>query len=245
MFFLGHISIAFVISYFIVRRFHLKDISTSLIMLFSILPDIDIVFRLMGIDLGHRSITHSLLVSMIVWGVFLIKYRKPSVMVYFFAYLSHIIIGDLIIGPLNLLYPFGHYFVNGVAEFKAPEHLVIEWVLLMIMATIVFGQYLRNRRVHIFPFGFTKLDSFFYPIVISALIISLFFLLDQSQSELTQFPSSIFLLIQSPIDYDMTTIIVMHAFGIAIVSFLWIVSRRNTRIQSRYQTPQKQQRQRL
>jgi membrane-bound metal-dependent hydrolase YbcI (DUF457 family) len=217
----------------------------SLIMFFSILPDVDIVFRLLGVDLGHRSITHSMLISTIVWSVVLIKYRKPSVMVYFIAYLSHIIIGDLLIGPLNLLYPFGQYFVNGVADFKTSEHLVIEGVLLLIMATMVFGQYLRDRRVHIFPFEFTKLDSLFYPIVFSALIISLFFLLDQSQIELTQFPNSIFLLIQSPIDQEMATIIVMHAFGIAIVSFLWIVSRRNTQFQSRYQKPQKQQRQRL
>jgi membrane-bound metal-dependent hydrolase YbcI (DUF457 family) len=231
MFFLGHISIAFVISYFIVKRFHLRDISLSLLMFFSILPDVDIVFRLLGIDLGHRSITHSLIISMIVWGVVLIKYRKPSVMLYFFAYLSHIFIGDLVIGPLDLLYPFGQYFVNSVADFKAPEHLVIEGVLLMIMATIVFGRYLRNRRIHIFPFGFAKLDSFFYPIVIFALTVSLFFLLDQSQSELTQFPNSIFLLIKSPIDYEIATIIVMHTFGIAIVSFLWIVSRRNFQIQ--------------
>ena len=245
MFFLGHISIAFVISYFIVRRFHLRDISLSLLMFFSILPDVDIVFRLLGIDLGHRSITHSLIISMIVWGVVLMKYRKPSVMLYFFAYLSHIFIGDLLIGPLNLWYPFGQYFVNGVADFKTSEHLLIEGVLLMIMATIVFGQYLRDRRVHIFPFGFTKLDSYFYPIVISALIVSLFFLLDQSQRELTQFPNSVYFLIKSPIDYKITTILVMHAFGIAIISFMWIVSRRNTQIQPRYQTPQKQQRQPL
>ena len=123
-------------------------------MFLSILPDIDIVFRLIGIDLGHRSITHSLLVSMIVWGILLIKYRKPSVVLYFFAYLSHILVGDLIVGPLNLLYPFGQFYVNGGADFKAPEHLVIEGVLLLIMAMIVFGQYLRNRKVHIFPFEF-------------------------------------------------------------------------------------------
>ena len=132
MFFLGHISIAFVISYFIVERFQLRGISLSLIMFLSILPDIDIVFRLIGIDLGHRSITHSLLVSMIVWGILLIKYRKPSVVLYFFAYLSHILVGDLIVGPLNLLYPFGQFYVNGGVDFKAPEHLVIEGVLLLV-----------------------------------------------------------------------------------------------------------------
>ena len=197
----------------------------------------DIVFRFLGIDLGHRSITRSLIIATIVWGAVFIKYRKPSVMIYFFAYLSHIFIGELVIGPLNLLYPFGQYFVSGVADFKTAEHLLIEGVLLIIMATIMFGQYLRNRRVHSFPFGFTKLDSFFYPIVILALIISLFFLLDQSQRELTQFPNSVYLLIKSPIDSKITTILVMHTFGITILSFMWIVSRRNTQIQHVEKTP--------
>jgi membrane-bound metal-dependent hydrolase YbcI (DUF457 family) len=240
MFFLGHISIAFVISYFIVERFQLKGISLSLIMFLSILPDIDIVFRLIGIDLGHRSVTHSLLVSMIVWGILLMKYRKPSVVLYFFAYLSHIL-GDLIVGPLNLLYPFGQYYVNGVADFKASEHLLIEVVLLLIMAMIVFGRYLRDRKLHTFPFEFTKLDTFFYPILISAIIVSLFFLLDESQKELTEFPNPIFLLIQSSSDYRNTTIIVLHAFGIIIISFLWIISRRNSQVQYGYQATQKQQ----
>lgn len=241
MFFLGHISIAFILSYFIVGRFQLRGISLSLIMFLSILPDIDIVFRLLGVDLGHRSITHSLLVSMIVWGVLLIKYRKPSVVLYFFAYLSHILVGDLIVGPLNLLYPFGQFYVNGGADFKAPEHLVIEGVLLLIMAMIVFGRYLRNQKLHTFPFEFTKLDTFFYPIIIAAIIVSLFFLLDQSQRELAEFPNSVFLLIQSPIDYKITTIIVLHAFCIVIISFLWIISRRNSQVQYGYQAAQKQQ----
>jgi membrane-bound metal-dependent hydrolase YbcI (DUF457 family) len=241
MFFLGHISIALVISYFIVERFQLRGFSLSLIMFLSILPDIDIVFRLIGIDLGHRSITHSLLVSMIVGGILLMKYRKPSVVLYFFAYLSHILVGDLIVGPLNLLYPFGQYYVNGVADFKAPEHLVIEGVLLLIMAMIVFGRYLRYRKLHTFPFEFTKLDTFFYPILISAIIVSLFFLLDESQKELTEFPNPVFLLIQSSSDYRNTTIIVLHAIGIATISFLWIISRRNSQVQYGYQETQKQQ----
>ena len=240
MFFLGHISIAFVISYFIVERFQLRGISLSLIMFLSILPDIDIVFRLIGIDLGHRSITHSLLVSMIVWGILLVKYRKPSIVLYFFAYLSHILLGDLIVGPLNLLYPFGQYYVNGLADFKAPEHLVIEGVLLSIMAMIVFGQYLRYRKLHTFPFEYTKLDTFFYPILISAITISLFFLLDESQKELTEFPNPVFLLIQSSTDYRNMTIIVLHAIGIATISFLWIISRRDSQVQYGYQETQKQ-----
>jgi membrane-bound metal-dependent hydrolase YbcI (DUF457 family) len=240
MFFLGHISIAFILSYFIIERFQLRGISLSLIMFLSILPDIDIVFRLIGIDIGHRTITHSLLVSMIVWGVLLFKYRKPSVVLYFFAYLSHILVADLIVGPLNLLYPIGQYYVNGLADFKAPEHLVIEGVLLSIMAMIVFSRYLRDRKPHTFPFEYTKLDTFFYPILISAITISLFFLLDESQKELTEFPNPVFLLIQSSTDYRNMTIIVLHAIGIATISFLWIISRRDSQVQYGYQETQKQ-----
>jgi len=54
---------------------------------------------------------------------------------------------------------------------------------------------------------------------------------------LTQFPNSVYLLIKSPIDSKITTILVMHAFGITIISFMWIVSRRNTQIQHVEKTP--------
>ena len=52
-------------------------------MFLSILPDVDLVFRLAGIDLGHRTITHSAIIWLIVGGIlisfFTIKYRKGSV----------------------------------------------------------------------------------------------------------------------------------------------------------------------
>ena len=241
MFFLGHISIAFILSYFIIGRFQLRGVSLSLIMFLSILPDIDIVFRLVGIDLGHRSITHSLLVSMIVWSVLLIKYRKPSVVLYFIAYLSHIVVGDLIVGPLNLLYPFEHFYVNGGIDFKTPDHLVIEGFLLLIMAVMVFSRYLCNRRLHTFPFVYTKLDPFFYPILIMSIIVSLFFLLDPSQKELIEFPNSVLLLFQPFNDYKITAIIALHAISIAIIIFLWLISRRNFHVQYGYQATTKQQ----
>src|SRR5919112_776271 len=107
MFFVGHISIAFILGYFIITRFRLYDISLSLVLFLSILPDVDILFRFIGIDIDHRSVTHSLIEITIILCVFLLKYRRPSIIVYCTAYLSHVAIGDLIVGPLNLLYPLG------------------------------------------------------------------------------------------------------------------------------------------
>ena len=98
--------------YFISSKFQgiRKAVSIAMVMLLSILPDIDMVFRLAGIDLGHRTFTHSAIIWLLIGGItisfFTIKYRKGSAAaVYLIAYLSHLLIGDIIVAPINLLYP--------------------------------------------------------------------------------------------------------------------------------------------
>jgi LexA-binding, inner membrane-associated putative hydrolase len=71
MLFVGHISIAFLLRYAISKKFVLKDVSISFVMFLSTLPDIDLVFRLLGIEVGHRSITHSAIIWTIVALAFL------------------------------------------------------------------------------------------------------------------------------------------------------------------------------
>jgi membrane-bound metal-dependent hydrolase YbcI (DUF457 family) len=109
MFFVSHISIAFILSYFIITRFQVRNISLSLILFLSILPDTDILFRFVGIDIAHRSITHSIIVYTIILCIFLLKYRRPSIIIYSIAYLSHFVIGDLIVGPLKFIIPFRNF----------------------------------------------------------------------------------------------------------------------------------------
>jgi membrane-bound metal-dependent hydrolase YbcI (DUF457 family) len=83
MLFVGHISIAFLLTYAISKKFVLKDVSISFVMFLSTLPDIDLVFRLLGLELGHRSITHSAIIWAIVALTFFAKCRRISVAVYF------------------------------------------------------------------------------------------------------------------------------------------------------------------
>jgi membrane-bound metal-dependent hydrolase YbcI (DUF457 family) len=47
-------------------------------MFLSILPDVDLVFRLAGIDLGHRTITHSAIIWLIVGGILIVFHNKVS-----------------------------------------------------------------------------------------------------------------------------------------------------------------------
>lgn len=242
MFFVSHISIAFILSYFIITRFQVRNISLSLILFLSILPDTDILFRFVGIDIAHRSVTHSIIVYTIILCIFLLKYRRPSIIIYSIAYLSHFVIGDLIVGPLNLLYPFGIFYLDGGIDFKTSEHILIEGFVLTIMAIIVIGQYLCNRkRNNTFPFEYSKkLDPIFYPLVILAIIVSPVFLLDESQKELFEFPNSFFSLFRSYDDINTIAILALHVISMAMVIFLWIITRRSMYLRYPTQAKQKQ-----
>ena len=66
MLFVGHIATAFIICYVLSKILSIKKISFSLIMLLSVLPDIDLGFKLLGIDPGHRTFTHSAILALIV-----------------------------------------------------------------------------------------------------------------------------------------------------------------------------------
>jgi membrane-bound metal-dependent hydrolase YbcI (DUF457 family) len=198
-------------------------------MFLSILPDMDILFRFVGADIGHRSITHSIIVFIIVLFLFLLKYRRRSIIIYSIAYLSHFAIGDLIVGPLNLLYPFGTFYLASGIHFKTSEHILVEGLVLAIMmTTIVTGRFLFDRkRNHTFPFEYSKkLDPIFYPIVILALVISPVFLLDESQRELFDFPNSFLLLFQFHNNLNTIATLTLHVFSVAVVIFLWIMVRR-------------------
>jgi hypothetical protein len=141
--------------------------------------------------------------------------------------LSHLAIGDLIVGPLNLLYPFGIFYLTSGVYFKTSEHIFVEGLVLAIMAIIVVFQYLCNRkRNNTFPFEYSKkLDPIFYPMVILAIIVSPVFLLDESQKELFEFPNSFFSLFQP--DFNTIAILALHVISLTIVIFLWIVTMRS------------------
>jgi hypothetical protein len=226
MLFVGHISIAFLLTYIISKKFVLKDVSISIVMFLSTLPDIDLVFRLLGVEFGHRSITHSAIIWTIVGLVFLTRYRRISVAVYSMAYLSHIIIGDVIVGPINLLYPIGSFIVSGGIRFNTISDTIIEAILFAMMAIIIIKQnlYKDNSRQHTFLLHYSILDRLFYPILISEIIVSPLFLLSNKFQEFSN------LLSLSHIDTNNIAIVVLHAMMLITITFLWIKSRSHSQV---------------
>jgi LexA-binding, inner membrane-associated putative hydrolase len=226
MLFVGHISIAFLLTYAISKKFVLKDVSISFVMFLSTLPDIDLLFRLFGIEFGHRSITHSTIIWTIVALAFFAKYRRISVAVYSLAYLSHVVIGDLVVGPINLLYPIGSFVVSGGIRFGTISHTMTEGILFAIMAIIIIMQnlYKYNSRQHTLLLHYSTLDSLFYPVLIAEIIISPIFVLSDRFQDFSN------LLSLSHVDTNDIAIALLHIAMTIAIAFLWIKAKRHTQI---------------
>ena len=190
-------------------------------MFLSILPDIDIVFRLAGTDLGHRTFTHSVTIWLVVGGIlisfFTINHRKGSAAaVYLIAYLSHLVIGDVLIAPINILYPLGDFIVNGPIKNMSLQHILLETLLFTLMATVVITRYysFKRRNEDIFLFRYhCKIDTFLYPTLTLSIIVSFFYMGAESEFSLV----------------EVSVLLPLHIAAVSIIILIWLASKRAKR----------------
>jgi membrane-bound metal-dependent hydrolase YbcI (DUF457 family) len=82
-----------------------EKVNIPLLMVLSILPDIDIILDLLTGSEIHRGPTHSIIVAVAVFIPIFAVYRKKAIP-YFLALVSHPLIGDFFIGGnLQLFWP--------------------------------------------------------------------------------------------------------------------------------------------
>ncbi len=104
------------------------------IVFFSLLPDIDFLFP----DLGHRGLTHSLLVISVF--LFLVILRFKDMLPYFFAFASHSLIGDLFTsGGVQLFWPVTSDLVNAgiILKMGSRFEVMLELILFSIMCVVL------------------------------------------------------------------------------------------------------------
>jgi membrane-bound metal-dependent hydrolase YbcI (DUF457 family) len=186
-------------------------------MFLSILPDIDILFRLAGVDLGHRTLTHSVIIwlvaGVILISFFTIKYRKGLIAaVYLIAYLSHLVIGDIFVAPINILYPLGDFIVNSPIKNGSWQHIFLEILFFTLMATIVITRYYSFKRKNedIFLFRYhCKMDTFLYPVLILAIIISFFYVVAGLEFSLV----------------EILVLMLLHIAAVSIIILIWLASK--------------------
>ena len=223
MLFVGHIATAFIICYVLSKILSIKRISFSLIMLLSVLPDIDLGFKLLGIDPGHRTFTHSAILALVVSvaAVFIAKLQK-SVLVYSIAYFTHILIGDILINSVNILYPFGVFQLGVGIKFNSLTHIIIEFLPLIGMTAIVIREYFLYKKGvgDSILFHQSSLDHILYIFVILAVITSFVYLM---VNEIKY--NALSLNGNKLLEIRLILMIVLHISAIAIITFIWAISR--------------------
>jgi membrane-bound metal-dependent hydrolase YbcI (DUF457 family) len=141
LFAVGHMAIAYLLGKVSSKAFRIK-LDIPILLVLSILPDVDIIYDLVtGSDL-HRGPTHSIVVAFIAFVPLFIIYRKKAIP-YFLSLISHPLLGDFLIGGgLQLFWPFsttqyglhelGSYFI-GITD---PTNIALE-LSLFVIATLV------------------------------------------------------------------------------------------------------------
>ncbi len=103
MFAVGHMSLAYLLGKASSKPLKVNP-NIPVLLVLSILPDIDIAFQTLTGSIIHRGPTHSLIVALVIFTPFFILYGKRAVP-YFLAFISHFL-GDFFIGgQLQLFWP--------------------------------------------------------------------------------------------------------------------------------------------
>jgi membrane-bound metal-dependent hydrolase YbcI (DUF457 family) len=106
--------------------------NVPLVLALSIIPDIDLVFRVVQ----HRGPTHSLILILAVFVPFFVVYRRKAVP-YALALISHPLIGDYIIGSrVQLFWPLPMQFGTGT-DIGSQLDVALEWALFLVAMIIM------------------------------------------------------------------------------------------------------------
>jgi hypothetical protein len=143
LFAVGHMSLAYLLGKASSKLLHVK-INIPLIMVLSIIPDVDIIFDQFSAMELHRGPTHSVVVAIIAFIPFFIIYRKKA-LPYFIVLISHSLIGDFFIGgQLMLLWPFSnakfglHELGGYYLSVFSPINILIEIILFMFALLVLY-----------------------------------------------------------------------------------------------------------
>jgi hypothetical protein len=224
MFLVGHAALAFLISYSISHKFGVvRAVSFAAVMLIASLPDIDIITQAAGI-IPHQTYTHSPIISVTISSVIfliaklLLKQKSIVALIYGLAYLYHII-GDLIIGDLNVLYPFGYVSIGLGIDFGSLSDEIIEMLLLVLAISITFRALIANNSSgtnNDAILRYSRIDKIGFALLILALIISFAYLLYNTEDSPRLFLDT---------ELQITLFVLLHLMGVAWILLIVLVSR--------------------
>ena len=138
MFAVGHMAIAYLLGKGSSKALRTK-LNIPILLVLSILPDVDIIYDFFTGSEIHRGPTHSIVVATLAFIPIFIIYRKKAIP-YFLALLSHPLIGDFFIGgKLQLFWPLSSkiYGFQDISIFS-PVNIALELTLFVIATLVLY-----------------------------------------------------------------------------------------------------------
>ena len=138
MFAVGHMALGYLLGKGSAKPLRVHP-NVAILMVLSIIPDIDIIF---GVEGFHRGPTHSVITALLIFVPFFIFYRQRAVP-YFLALVSHGLIGDLLVGGnIQLFWPLesAHVFLPApfpVIDITSPVNVLLESSLFVIALVVL------------------------------------------------------------------------------------------------------------
>ncbi len=143
MFAVGHMAIAYLLGKGSSKSLRVK-LNIPILLVLSILPDIDIIYDFLTGSEIHRGPTHSIVVATLAFIPIFIIYRKKAIP-YFLALISHPLIGDFFIGgKLQLFWPLStnEYGLHELGSYYigifSPVNIALELTLFVIATLVLY-----------------------------------------------------------------------------------------------------------
>jgi membrane-bound metal-dependent hydrolase YbcI (DUF457 family) len=140
----GHMALAYLLGKGASKALHTK-LNIPILLVLSILPDIDIIYDFLTGSEIHRGPTHSIVVATLAFIPIFIYYHKKAIP-YFLALISHQLLGDFFIGGrLQLFWPFStaqyglHELGSYYIAITSPVNIALE-ISLFVIATLILYQ---------------------------------------------------------------------------------------------------------
>ncbi len=142
MFLVGHMCLGYLTARTCSSAVKVK-FNPYIILLLGALPDIDMLFEMFG--LGHRTVTHSVLFWSVVFIPIFVEYGRRG-LPYYVATVQHIVLGDMIVGRVNPIWPLVDVKLGLGVNLVSLENIALE---AMILATF-FILVMKNMDCRIF-----------------------------------------------------------------------------------------------
>ena len=180
LFAVGHMALAYLLAKGSGKLLKV-NFNIPLVLVLSIIPDIDIIIGYLLNAEIHRGPTHSIIVAILVFIPFFLYYRQRAAP-YFVALASHSVIGDFFIGgQLQLFWPlstseFGLTYIS----IYSTVNVVIEFTLFVIATAVMFKagdiyRFFRNSKLNLvlaIPIFTVLLPTFAsYPLHVPLLLV--------------------------------------------------------------------------